>query len=115
MITIYNESAKKDKKDDAIVRDMIESFFEEHQYLDFTNILAWIKEPNPDNSSGPHLFECSLEARLRNQEPVYVSKKSPNLLNGAKDALETLKDEILRKRERIRDKNHSPREKFNRP
>lgn len=112
MITIYNESHKKDKKDDHIVREMIEDFFEEHQYLDFTNILAWIKEANPDNSAGPHLWECSLEARLPNQEPVYVSKKNNNLLNAVKESLETLKDEIIRKRKRIRDKNHSPREKF---
>lgn len=107
MITIYNESSKKDKKDDHAIRDMVEEFFESHRYLEFTNILVWVKEANPEHSRGPALYDCAVEARLPNQEPAYVSKKNGNLMNGVREALETIKEEIIKKRQRIQDRNHS--------
>lgn len=107
MITIYNEAHDKNRKDDHVIRSMIEDYFEQHQYLEFTNILVWIKESNPDSSAGPALFDCSIEARLPAQEPVYVSKKNKIILNGVREALETLKEEILRKRKKMQDRSHS--------
>lgn len=106
MITIYNESLKKDKKDDHIIRGHVEEFFENHQYLEFTNILIWIKELNPEQSRGQALFECSVEARLPNQEPVYVSKRSPNSLNGVRDGLEAIKEVMLKRRHKRQDRGH---------
>ncbi|MCO4754669.1 MAG: hypothetical protein KC478_09300 [Bacteriovoracaceae bacterium] len=105
MINIYNELSHKDNVDDHVVRAYIEDYFDNHQYLDFTNVLVWIKEANPEESRGPVLFECSVEVRVRGKAAVYASKKNNQLLIGVREALDTVKNEILKQRQKINDKN----------
>ena len=105
MITIYNERHNKEKTDDHVIREQVEDFFESHKYLDFTNILVWIKEVNPENSRGQVMFECAVEARIPHQDPVYVSKQNSQITVGVREALDTIKEEIIRKRRRSNDKH----------
>ena len=107
MINIYNELANKENMDDHVIRAYIEDYFDNHRYLDFTNVLVWIKEVNPEESRGPVLFECSVEVRVRGKEPVYASKKNNQLLIGVRDVLDTVKNEILKQKNKLNDRNSS--------
>lgn len=108
MITIYNEVKSSRPQEDRQIREEVESFFDEHSYLSFTNLLVWIKAINPSNSSGQELFECSIEARLPNKEPEFVSKKNQFPINATREALDAIKDEIIKVRDKSRARIHPP-------
>lgn len=107
MIKIYNEAESKGHTEDTRINEVIHEFFDEHRYLDFTNALVWIKEVNPENSRGLPMYECSIEARMPNQEPLFASKKDSVTLNAVREALDTIKEEMLKKKSKIRSVNRS--------
>lgn len=102
MIKIYNEVHHKGHAEGQEVDTLVKDFFAEHEYLDFTNALVWVKEVNPENSRGQAMYECSIEARLPNQDPVFAGKKGAIIINALRDALETVKEEILKKKAKMR-------------